>query len=236
MKLNWIFRKPIDFEYNQYVFLDFCEKAKKEFSELKIYPTFQEVSLHLANVSLIKNKNQFLKLKKKIQCIDQEITLGDLQYLPIRLSDEELLEVQQSSRFAEPQLKDLFQMGKSLWSLAFDSVSLDLFYPTEALEWGYGYFFFYLNNKTYLYEYNIDKNPQSLVTECTTTLVIVSEIKNIKKLIKSTNTHQGFGGVHLPVFHVVIGQKFPFEETIFPIAKRKVQNYVIQSAKLKKHI
>ena len=236
MKLNWIFRKPIDFEYNQYVLLDFCEKAKKQFSEFRIYPTFQEVSLHLANVSLIKNKNQILKLKKKIQCIDQEITLGDLQYLPIVMEYDQKSEVLQSARFSEPLLKDLFQMGKSLWSLAFDSVSVDLFYTTEALDWGYGYFFFYMGNKTYLYEYNIDKNPQSMITECTTNLLVVSNIKNVKKLIKENPSHGGYGGKHLPVFHILTSQKFPFEETIFPIAKRKVQNYVIQSAKLQKHI
>jgi len=237
MKLNWLFHKPIDFEYNQYVLLDFCQKAKQEFSNLKIYPTFQEVSIHLANVSMVKNKNQHVKLKKKINCIDQELTLSDLQYIPLKFdnpTDES--EISQTARFAEPLLKDLFQMGKSLWSIAFDSVSVDLFYPTEALTWGYGYFFFNMSGQTYLYEYNIDKNPQSLVTECTTNLVITSPVKNIKKLIKEFPSHNGLGGTHLPVFHVIVSQKFPFEATLFPIAKRKVQNYVIQSTKLKKHI
>lgn len=52
MKTNWIYTEPIDFEHKQYVLLDYYQKLEKEFDELKLYPSFQDITLHLANINL----------------------------------------------------------------------------------------------------------------------------------------------------------------------------------------
>ena len=50
MNTDWLFQEPIDLEHKQYVLLDYLQKVDKNLQELKLYPNFQSLSLHLANI------------------------------------------------------------------------------------------------------------------------------------------------------------------------------------------
>ena len=47
LDLKWVFKKPIDMEHKGYILLDYISKVDKELDEFRIYPTFQELSIHL---------------------------------------------------------------------------------------------------------------------------------------------------------------------------------------------
>ena len=60
--------------------MDYISKIDKELEELNLYPAFQEISLHLANLnSITKNLNK-LVLKKAPEEIDDEILVAHLSY------------------------------------------------------------------------------------------------------------------------------------------------------------
>jgi hypothetical protein len=48
MNTDWVFQEPIDFEHKQYVLLDFLQKMDKQLQNLKLYPNFQQISLHIS--------------------------------------------------------------------------------------------------------------------------------------------------------------------------------------------
>ena len=64
MNTDWVFQEPIDFEHKQYVLLDFLQKMDKQLQNLKLYPNFQQISLHLASINLITEKGQYLTLTR----------------------------------------------------------------------------------------------------------------------------------------------------------------------------
>ena len=75
---EWIFQDPIDFEHKKYTLLAYLQKCDKRFDELKIYPDFVELSLHLANLQSISKENTMLTIKKKLTSNDDEILFKDL--------------------------------------------------------------------------------------------------------------------------------------------------------------
>ena len=104
-----------------------------------------------------------------------------------------------------------------------------------------GLFFLEHNNKTYLYEFIIKPIKRgSLETKCHIKRICEcpkgdfdEKLQQIKKpLIKNLQDPD----VHskLIVFNVNHNNNYPLKETLLPIAKRKIMNYMIQS-KIIKH-
>ena len=75
---EWIYQDPIDFEHKKYKLLAYLQKCDKRFDELKIYPDFVELSLHLANLQSISKENTMLTTKKKFKSCDDEILFKEL--------------------------------------------------------------------------------------------------------------------------------------------------------------
>jgi len=53
MKTDWLFQDPIDLEHKQLVLLGYLQKLEKNLNSFKLYPQFQEISLHLASINLL---------------------------------------------------------------------------------------------------------------------------------------------------------------------------------------
>ena len=62
MDTDWLFNGILDAEQKQYVLLDYFQKLNKYFDEMKIYPMFIELSLHLGNIQTLINSNKSLCL------------------------------------------------------------------------------------------------------------------------------------------------------------------------------
>ena len=94
MNTDWVFQEPIDFEHKQYVLLDFLQKMDKQLQNLKLYPNFQQISLHLASINLITEKGQYLTLTRLLKDPDDEILISDLlaNSQPL-FTKEEILEI-----------------------------------------------------------------------------------------------------------------------------------------------
>ena len=77
MRTDWIFEPPIDFEYKQYKLLSFIQKTKKDFEENKLYPSFQQITLHLANLNIFSSSGEYLSTQTPLES-DDEILLSEL--------------------------------------------------------------------------------------------------------------------------------------------------------------
>ena len=94
MDTNWIFQEPIDLEHKQYVLLSYLQKIDNQLKNFKLYPNFQFLSLHLANVNLMLQKGQYLILTRTLKEKDDEILISDLVGKEIETkSVEELIEI-----------------------------------------------------------------------------------------------------------------------------------------------
>ena len=91
MDTDWLFQGIIDAEQKQYILLDYFQKLNKDFDEMKIYPMFIELSLHLGNMQTLLTQDKILYTEKKFTTPDDELLLSDLKLkeIPV-LTDEEV--------------------------------------------------------------------------------------------------------------------------------------------------
>jgi hypothetical protein len=65
MDPEWIITGSIDAEQKEYKLMAYFQKMNVFLEEIKLYPMFIEVSVHLGNIQTIINQNRILKTKKK---------------------------------------------------------------------------------------------------------------------------------------------------------------------------
>ena len=241
MNTDWVFQEPIDFEHKQYVLLDFLQKMDKQLQNLKLYPNFQQISLHLASINLITEKGQYLTLTRLLKDPDDEILISDLlaNSLPL-FTKEEILEIYKVCLYSNYRIKDFFNQAKALWDVANDSISIEPIQNPKNIEPKEGLFFIKDNGLTHLYEFTVKPIKKGVVdTKCVIKKVCICEedsfeekLSEVKKsLIKNINDPKIYK--NLIVFKVHHTEQFPFKETLLPISKRKVMNYMIQSKLIK---
>ena len=241
MNTDWVFQEPIDFEHKQYVLLDFLQKMDKQLQNLKLYPNFQQISLHLASINLITEKGQYLTLTRLLKDPDDEILISDLlaNSLPL-FTKEEILEIYKVCLYSNDRIKDFFNQAKAFWDVANDSISIEPIQNSKNIEPKEGLFFIKDNGLTNLYEFIIKPIKKGVIeTKCVIKKVCECEEDNFEekllevkrpliKNINDPNIHK-----NLIVFKVHHTEQFPFKETLLPISKRKVMNYMIQSKLIK---
>ena len=242
METNWPFQEPIDLEHKQYILLSYLQKIDKDLENFKLYPNFQFLSLHLANINLIIQKGQFLSLTKKIKEKDEEILISDLvaQEIP-PLTQEDVLELYRICKFSSQKLQDFFDQAKAIWELVNDSVSLSVINNLKSFDKKEGLFVIENNGKNFLYEFvikEIKKNTSDLkcqikkiceINDYTLSSDLFKGKKTLIKNLEETSVHDS-----LILFKVNHDNNFPFNETILPISKRKILNYIQQSKILSK--
>jgi len=238
---EWIYQDPIDFEHKKYKLLAYLQKCDKRFDELKIYPDFVELSLHLANLQSISKEKTMLTTNKKFKSCDDEILFKELipKKIP-KLDDAEQLEIDKTVRYSGEKIYEAFNIAKSIWTIAQDAISVQIKRNKDRLEDGMGYIYFRRRSdeKLLVWEYEIKKEADyELSTKAYLNLIFSgsSDEKTFTDIIeeKSTWNHTEYFK-DIPVFEVKSSQEFPFEETFIPMMKRQLMSYVFQVVNYKK--
>ena len=242
-KLNpeWMYKEPLDFEYNKYTLLDYLQKCDESFDKFELYPNFVELSLHLANIQSIVKENTLLLTDKKFESHDDEILVKELfPKKPRKLSDEEETELDKTLRYAGTKLFDAFNIAKSIWNIAFESIDLYLRKNKGNVISNIGYIFFYRKSeeKLYVWEYEIKHDSKDKSINKTNLQLISEGGIDEKTLTEIIDTNSKWVKTDyykkLPVFEIKCSQNFPFEQTMVPIIKRKVMSYIFQFANIEK--
>ena len=250
LKTDWLLQEPIDLEHKQYILLDYISKVNEDLADFKLYPSFQELALHVASINRIKEKGQYITLNREPQDPDDEILITDLDYHKIYGSEENLKEVLNIVDYSLDKLTELFLVAKSIWTLLYDNVSIKIVHnsPLDTkYKPGKGFFYLIYDEELHVYQYQFTKlkknNPEN---KCVVELIYqgeVIDVTNIDELISliKQNHRLVVGGNRtpyekidniLPIFRVRYEQKFPLEGATLTIAKRKVMNYIFQTIKI----
>ena len=238
---EWIFQEPIDFEHKKYKLLAYLQKCDKRFDELKIYPDFVELSLHLANLQSISKENTMLTTKKKFKSCDDEILFKELipKKVP-KLDEVDQLEIDKTVRYSGEKIYEAFNIAKSIWTIAQDAISVHIKKNKERLEDGMGYIYFRRRSDEQLlvWEYEIRKEVAYELNSRTYLNLIFSgssDEKTFSDIIEEKSVWNNTDFFKdIPVFEVKSSQEFPFEETFIPMMKRQLMSYVFQVVNYKK--
>jgi hypothetical protein len=221
MDTDWIFDGVIDAEQKQYVLLGYFQKLNKQLEEMKVYPMFTEITLHLANVQNIIKNNKILYTDKKLTSYDDELTFIDLKTKDLPpLKVTELNELKTILQYSLSKLQDYFDIIKSIWTVVYDSIEIVSIYNEDNLTSKKGYFYTKSNQIIKIWEYNIRKYKGY------NTFNIEEKLEDdLLKHIHSIDNK-------LPSFYLHCEKDIPMEETLIPLFKRKVMSYVLQTKNL----
>jgi hypothetical protein len=189
----------------------------------------------LANIQSIVKENTLLLTNKKFESFDDEILVKELiPKKPRKLSEDEESELDKTIKYSGPKLFDAFNIAKSIWNIAFESIDLYLRKNRSSLVAGTGYIFFYRkqNEKLYVWEYEIKPDKKDKSTNRTYLNLIFDGLVDEFTLSEIIDTFSKWNQTdyykELPIFEIKCSQNFPFEQTMVPIIKRKVMSYIFQ--------
>lgn len=221
MNTDWIFDGVIDAELKEYVLLGYFQKLNKQLEEMKIYPMFTEITLHLANVQNIIKNRKIIYTDKILTSVDDELIFSDLKTKDLPdLSDLENKQLELILKYSLNKLQDYFDIIKSVWTLVYDAIEVVSITNETNLESKKGYFYTKSSNLIDIWEYNI-RNYKG-------------EKKITYKQIQDPNffTHLISTDNKLPTFYIHCEKDVPFLETKLPLTKRKIMSYIFQSKNL----
>jgi len=242
-KLNpeWMFKEPVDFEYNKYTLLGYLQKCEDSFEKLQIYPDFIELSLHLANIQSLIKENTLLLTEKKFEDCDDEILLKELYpKVPPKLEETEQEELDKTLKFSTNKVFDTFNLGKSIWNLVYDNIHITLKKNKEniASNSGFAVYFDNKKEKVFIWEYiikKIGKKDFNYKTYLTLIYEGTGKEKTLTSIIgENTSWKEGELFKFQPIFEVKSNQDFPMKETFVPMLRRKIMTYIFQIVNLKK--
>jgi hypothetical protein len=151
------------------------------------------------------------------------------------LTEDEFVEIEKTIMYSGNRLLDTFNIGKSIWSIVYESTAINLKKNKKTLNSGRGFVYLPIKDdkKVLVWEFFLKKYKGD--TKMYLKLIWEGDPQGLKIfdicLEKTTWLDQEI--YKLPMFEVISNNKFPLEETLIPIIKRKIFGYIYQTVPTK---
>jgi len=231
---DWLTQGLIDYEYKKYIVLAYLRDVRNNFNEYILYPFLSDLVFHYRNLlSIRENKKliyeSFPKAMSKADFEKLEIT-----YKKIIEDDEVMREIEDILEFAIGKFKDLLDEGKDIYEFVEENVEIVPIgvSPLYAKE---GYLLINEQQKpdmkVYRYLITVFENANETYRG-----VHTEYLETMEKSISSTyetmklELIRKYRYLPNPATYLVMAKvKLPFEETLFPVAKRLLVKYINSS-------
>ena len=232
---DWLTQGLIDFEYKKYVLMAYLQTVKNSFGKVEIYTFLADLVFHYRNlVALKENKTLFRESFPKELSVE-ELKKLELRYREIIEDDAIMVELESIINFALPQIRDSLQEGSVIYEYVESQCEISPVgvTPLYAKE---GYLFVTQppEKETHIYRYqmSIFEDSQEQLRSLNTQF--------IDRVEKSTvNTYERlkldlirkFRDLPNPAAYLILARmKFPFSETLMPVAKRLFVKHISEAA------
>ena len=228
---TWFMEGYIDFELQKYRLLAYLKDVKQSFSEAKLYPQLADVVAHYNNLVAFRNNKRFLQdqFPKQVSMID----LNRMRFVYERiLSDSDLMqELEHITNYAIDEMKGTIEEGAHIYDIVekhmmIEPVGIIPLYKNE----GYIFLRYGTQTEVRIYNYNItifehkDARYKGIKMEYidSRTKSLANTYEQIKlEIIRSIRSLPNHA-----VYIVEFPDQLPFNETLFPIAKRELVKYI----------
>lgn len=232
---DWLTQGLIDFEYKRYVLMAYLQTVRKSFDRVELYPFMADLVFHYRNLQALRdNKALFRDSFPKELSLDEIKTL-ELRYREMIEDDSVMAELEAIISFALPQIKDSLQEGSVIYEYVESQCQISPVgvTPLYAKE---GYLFVTQppekETAIYRYQMSIFEGSQEQLRSLNT--------KFIDRVEKSpANTYERlkldlvkrFSDLPNPAAYLILAKmKFPFTETLMPVAKRLFVKHISQTS------
>ncbi len=232
---TWFAEGFIDFELKKYTLLAYLQEIHKHFDQQKLYPQLADVIMHYNNLLSFKHNKQFLQQQFPKKLTEPDLHQIEMLYQSIIDDDDLMKQLEEIILFAVEEMNVTIRNGTEIYEFVEGKLNI---FPVGLLplETNEGYFFLcdgkLRNTRVYQYSLSIyekhDEKYRSIRTEFIAGWErnFVNTYENIKsELIRHRSD--------LPnpaVYGIETDLSFPVEETLLPIAKRRLVKYLATAA------
>jgi hypothetical protein len=232
---TWFAEGRIDFELKKYTLLAYLQEVTGHFNENKLYPQLADIIFHYNNIIAFRENKKYLQehFPKKMTGIQMEKL--QLLYEQMIGDDELMQELEDIIHYSAGKMKNAIQNGTGIYEFVEDKIDIAPvgLIPLDTQE---GYFFLSSGNEksTGVYHYRLsifekhDEKYRSIRTLF---------IDNWKRSISSTYEHikseliKRWSDLPNPaVYSIETALRFPVDETILPVAKRRLVKFISTAA------
>ena len=232
---TWFAEGRIDFELKKYTLLAYLQEVNRYFNENKLYPQLADIIFHFNNIVAFRENKKYLQehFPKKMTGIQMEKL--QLLYEQMIGDDELMQELEDIIQYSAGKMKSAIQSGTGIYEFVEDKIDIAPvgLIPLNTQE---GYFFLSSGNvrSTGVYHYRLsifekhDEKYRSIRTLF---------IDNWKRSISTTYEHIKSELINrwkdLPnpaVYSIETSLQFPVDETILPVAKRRLVKFISAAA------
>lgn len=231
---DWLTQGLVDYEYKKYIVLAYLKDVKSNFQEYILYPFLSDLVFHYRNLLSIKENKQLIyeSFPKAISRADFEKL--EITYKKIVEDDEVMREIEDILEFSIGRFKDLLDEGKDIYEFVEENVEIVPVgvSPLYAKE---GYLLINEKQKAemkvFRYLITVFENANE-----TYRAVHTEYLETVSKSVSSTyetlklNLIRKYQYFPNPATYMALAKvKLPFEETLFPVAKRLLVKYINSS-------
>lgn len=232
---TWFAEGYVDFELKKYTLLAYLKEVNKYFNENKLYPQLSEVIFHYNNLVALRNNKKYLQEQFPKKLTGIQIKQLQLLYEQIIEDDELMQELEDIINYSADEIKTTISSGTAIYEFVEEKLTI---FPVGLvpLDSNEGYFFLsegsYSNTRVYQYKLSIfekhDEKYRAIRTEFLDqwTRNIANSYENIKSELLRMRRD-------LPnpaVYSIETDLSFPYDETLLPVAKRRLVRYLSTAA------
>lgn len=231
---NWLTEGLIDFEYKKYVLLAYLKHVTKHFNASELYPFLSDLVFHCNNLRTLQERKEYAanRLPKKLTQVDLE--QFSLKYEQM-IKDDSLEEIEAIIEFAMPKMKAQLREGREIYEFVENNLSI---WPIGIvpLNTEDGYILIQSGGRrdTQVFEYHItifetaEERYRGIKAKYVSTYTygFAQSMEDIK--VDLVKNHKQLANP--ATFAINSELVFPFQETLLPVAKRRLVRYLSEIA------
>lgn len=232
---DWITQGLIDFEYKKYLLMAYLQTVKSSFGKVELYPFLADLVFHYRNLHALKENKALLKESFPKELSIEELKKLELSYKEMIEDDSVMSELESIINFALPQIKESLQEGSVIYEYVESQCEISPVgvTPLYAKE---GYLFVTQppekETTIYRYQMSIFEGTQEQLRSLNTEFIdrVEKNTLNTYERLK-LDLIKRFKDLPNPAAYLILARmKFPFSETLMPVAKRLFVKHISQPA------
>lgn len=232
---DWLTQGLIDFEYKKYLLLAYLQAAKKSFHKVELYPFLADLVFHYRNLMAVKENKTLLRESFPKEISAEEIKNLELRYRELVEDDAIMAELDAIIEFAIPRIRESLHEGSGIYEYVESQCEISPVgvTPLYAKE---GYLFVTMppekETNVYRYQVSIFEDSKEQLRSLNTEFVEVIDKHRLYPYehIKRDLIRRYQDMPNPAAFLLLSRMKFPFTETLMPVAKRLFVKHISQAA------
>jgi len=231
LKKEWLTEGLIDFEYKKYLLLAYLKNTKDSFNRVELYPFLSDLVAHYRNLLAIKESKTLINEAFPKELSEESLRKREVIYKKRVDDDQVMQEIESIIEFALPQFKASLDAGSFIYDYVESNCELSPIGLT-SLYTNEGYLFIsqppQKETNVYRYQVSFFGDPHDNVRSLNTHHVMTTEhsFTNTYENIKLQLLKQ-FSELPNPSVYLILSKlKFPYMQTLMPIAKRLLIKHI----------